>query len=330
MIGPAGFSGELECLGRIDHQVKIRGFRIEPGEIETVLLRHPIVHQTAIIARDDNSGDKRLIAYVVPSSRDQELATAGAMEHIDHWRGVWDEAYARTPSQPDADFNLNGWISSFTGLPLPEAEMREWADHTVDRIRALRPTRVLEIGCGTGLLLFRIAPHCEYYTATDTSKQAIDYLRRQLSANGNSLPVNLLQRSADNFYGINAGEFDAVILNSVVQYFPSIDYLLRVLEGRRQSSAARGFVFVGDVRTSRCSTHITPPLNWSRSWRHACRSTSRLARRKSAGAGTGHRPAFFPALKGRLPGVRHAEVRLAGRHFRDDSLPLRRDPPRGR
>ncbi len=58
-------AGELEYLGRIDHQVKIRGFRIELGEIETALNRHPSIHESAVVAREDSTGEKRLVAYLV-------------------------------------------------------------------------------------------------------------------------------------------------------------------------------------------------------------------------------------------------------------------------
>ncbi|MCP6762148.1 MAG: amino acid adenylation domain-containing protein [Fischerella sp. CENA71] len=64
--------GNIEFLGRIDYQVKIRGFRIELGEIEVVLAQHPQVREVVVVAKEEQSGNQYLVAYVVPN---QEITT---------------------------------------------------------------------------------------------------------------------------------------------------------------------------------------------------------------------------------------------------------------
>jgi len=64
-------NGNIEYLGRIDHQVKIRGFRVELGEIEAVLSRHPAIYNSVVVAHKDESGNQRLIGYVVPNSKSE-------------------------------------------------------------------------------------------------------------------------------------------------------------------------------------------------------------------------------------------------------------------
>jgi thioesterase domain-containing protein/acyl carrier protein len=74
--------GNMEFLGRIDHQVKIRGFRVEMGEIEVAISQHPAVRECAVLAQDDPSGTKRLVAYLVCEQAEQtDSASAQLIEN---------------------------------------------------------------------------------------------------------------------------------------------------------------------------------------------------------------------------------------------------------
>jgi amino acid adenylation domain-containing protein len=76
--------GTIEFLGRLDHQIKLRGYRIELGEVETVLGQHPAVREAVVVCREDQPGDRRLVAYVVA---DTERVPHAAPELVPQLRG---------------------------------------------------------------------------------------------------------------------------------------------------------------------------------------------------------------------------------------------------
>jgi amino acid adenylation domain-containing protein len=314
--------GRVEFAGRRDGQVKLRGFRIELGEIENALARHPAVREATVVSRDDGGPlGQRLVAYVVPNPPEAAAIAApdeadadADRRHVEQWRELYEQTYAKgTPAEAggDATFNLQGWNSSYTGEPIPAAEMREWLDGTVGRLLALPHRRVLEVGCGTGLLLFRVAPEAERYRGTDFSAVALAQVHAELTRR--ALPqVELAQGLADDWTEVRAGDFDLVVLNSVVQYFPGVDYLVKVLEGAVAAVAPGGSVFVGDVRSLPLleALHASVELHRASGSLPAAELARRVGRRTADEEELVIDPGLFLALAHRLPAIRRVRVLL--------------------
>lgn len=305
--------GRIEFLGRMDNQVKIHGFRVEPGEVEVRLAKHPLVSEAIVLARPTPAGDRRLIAYVkVRADGPNDSAEDNAEEaaHIAQWRELYDDTYeGSTASDPMLD--TTGWNSSYTGEPISTEEMAEWRDTTVAHIKSLGARRILELGCGTGMLLFPLASGCERYVGTDFSAVAIRRLAKRVHEAGLSGKVRLIHQTADHWDAIEPATFDLVVLNSVIQYFPSAAYLLRVLHGAVDAVRDGGHVFVGDIRnlallpafhTSVEMWQAAPDLPTTELWRRIC---TRIEREQELLLD----PGFFEVIPSHLPRVIRAVAR---------------------
>lgn len=301
-------TGDIEFLGRLDHQVKVNGYRIELGEIETVLGRHPRVHQNVVMARTDTAV-AQLVGYVIPAVK--ASPQKGDSARTSQWQALWDEAYKGADDVADRRFNIAGWNSSFSGEPIPAEAMREWLDLTEQSILALKPRRVLEIGCGTGMVLYRVLPHAEHYTAVDLSPHALETIRQELSP-AEREKVMLLQQPADALESLTNQSFDTIIINSVCQYFPDAGYFVRVLKRASELLAPGGRIFVGDVRSLNQleAFHTLTTLHQAPAHLDAAEVGRRIARRISQEGELVLSDGFFHAMTRALPGLSAVDVRL--------------------
>ena len=180
--------------------------------------------------------------------------------------------------------------------------MRVWARDIVNRVLERKPESVLEVGCGTGMLLFQIAPHCLAYQGCDISQVSLDYVQRQIDADPTRFGSVSLRRAAAHELGDEAAAYDAIILSSIVQYFPGMDYLLDIV--RRCLSALKpgGFLFFGDIRNYDL-LDVFHELSGLSAAREIELTVS---------------PHFFPALKHQFPQIASARVYLeAGREHNE-------------
>nr|VFJ46172.1 MAG: amino acid adenylation domain-containing protein [Candidatus Kentron sp. DK] len=310
--------GNIEFLGRIDTQVKIRGFRVELGEIEAVIGRHPAIREVVVnLSEVDN--DKQLTAYVIChskltlSNRTREANLPNdSISQLEH---IYDDAYSQSDSVDDPTFNIGGWKDSYTGQLIPEEDIREWIQATVTRILAYRPKHVLEIGCGTGLLLFRLVPHCSRYCGADISSEGLRYIARKMKEVPEAVfwpPVSLYHQPAHDFTHIEAESFDTIIINSVISHFPNVEYLVAVLEKAVSLVSPDGVIFVGDVTNLLLREAMQASVQLYKSSPFLLRG--HLHRRIRQHIVQEEKlfvdPRFFIALKQHLPGIGHVSIQL--------------------
>jgi 2-polyprenyl-3-methyl-5-hydroxy-6-metoxy-1,4-benzoquinol methylase len=276
-----------------------------PQDITAALLADSLVREAAVATVDG-----RPVAYVVPE------ASADAAEDdsasVDSWRAVFDDIHEAVGAdeRPLAETATTGWDDSFTGKPIAAAEMREWVDTTVARITALRPQRVLEIGAGTGLLVRPLVSTgtIETYVATDFTPSSIgvlDQLADELKDSGTRIVV--AKADAVDAAAVAGGAYDVVIVNSVVQYFPSLRYLDEVLTAALAVVRPGGHVVLGDLRN-----HVLVDAFFAlkRQLRGDAPDRIRDAIRyeRDHDRELSVDPAWLAGTPNRLPGVTHVEI----------------------
>jgi amino acid adenylation domain-containing protein len=158
------------------------------------------------------------------------------------------EAWDHCGREAFDDISGGGWTSSFTGEWLSREVMDAYGDNALLKLRPLLDprSRVLEIGCASGITMFRLAPLCGHYVGTDLSSELLAFSRREIARRGDT-NISLVHLPADQIDQVAESDFDMVVCNSVVQCFVGHNYFRDVTAKAIGKLGRRGVIFCGDV-----------------------------------------------------------------------------------
>ncbi|SDH78429.1 AMP-binding protein [Paenibacillus typhae] len=159
------------------------------------------------------------------------------------------------------DITGGGWVNSYTGLNFSQEEMDEYGDNVLAKLRPYlnRNQKVLEIGCASGITMFRIAPLVLEYYGTDLSGAILE--KNQLKIDQQGIKNIRLGKMPAHEVGFIPGNFDVIIMNSVVQCFHGHNYFRQVLSKAIEKIPEQGIIFIGDIMDLDSKSAFTDSLH---------------------------------------------------------------------
>ncbi|KAL7771431.1 hypothetical protein CFE70_001374 [Pyrenophora teres f. teres 0-1] len=223
--------GQLEFFGRMDGQVKIRGNRVELGEVEHALRSDKAVREAVAVLQQHDGSEARLAGFVTvhedAETADEHVDDSNESQHVDVWEDKFDaDIYSPIDNVQKENIGRDfvGWTSMYDGSDIDKAEMNEWLDDTIDTmLNGQRPGNVLEIGSGTGMILFNLGDGLQSYVGLDPSRKAVQFIAETAkSIPGLAGKIRMYKATAADVGRLEQPvAASLVVINSVVQYFPA-------------------------------------------------------------------------------------------------------------
>lgn len=216
-----------------------RLFLVREQSITTLLTQYKFIDEVdALQWQIDHFNCYVLIDQFEVNSKSDMEWEAGISEMFDY------EAEKGTESTNDY-----GWVSSYTRKPFPIEVMNGYINNFCTKLGPFldKQTRVMEIGCGHGLVAFNLAPKAKEYVATDLSALAIAKNRRKASREGfSNLDFRVVPAS-----GIatlqELGRFDVIICSSVIHFFPNTLFLEDVIDNAIRLLGDKGTIYIDEI-----------------------------------------------------------------------------------
>lgn len=146
------------------------------------------------------------------------------------------------------DISGGGWKDSYTGEWLSKEVMDEYGENIRIKLTPYlnEKTRIIEIGCSSGISMFRLAPKVNFYCGTDLSADILTWTKKE-QKNRNINNIKLKHLAAHNVHLLNENNFQIAIINSVLQCFSGHNYLRDVLRKLTDLMGDNGLIFLGNV-----------------------------------------------------------------------------------
>lgn len=211
------------------------------------------------------------------------------------------------------------YTDSFTNEMHERTTIQEWVDETVREVLARKPQAVIEMGCGKGMILFKVAAHkaVQKYVGCDLSRLAVEHVervwKRHRDKDGVECHLSTFVRDASNFAGLPDGSFDAVVCNGVSMYFPSTAYLVETLRSGLPKLKPAGCYHFGDVisKAHYALFLLRRSRHFDSTFEQLQQTDFRAALYASAKDRCFESDLFYALhLNGQLPGVAAVEVQL--------------------
>lgn len=157
---------------------------------------------------------------------------------------LWDFTAVNAKNQTEG----GGWCTSYTRETFSPKEMEEFSENVYHKLKPYLndQIKVLEIGCSSGLTMFRLAPYTGQYHAIDLSKVILE--KNLVTAQSRGITnISLYHLSAEEIASIGIKDFDVIIMNSVIQCFHGYNYLRYVLRCCIDCMSPEGIIFLGDI-----------------------------------------------------------------------------------
>lgn len=157
---------------------------------------------------------------------------------------VWDFISVNSHSQIEE----GGYYHCFNNKPFSREEVEEFADNVYLKLQQylVGEKIALEIGCASGITMFRLQPYLKTYIGVDMAGVSLKKNRERAEEKGIK-NIELIQCEANQVGDLSVDKVDIVIINSVVQYFPGINYLKKTVEQCISLMGGEGILFIGDI-----------------------------------------------------------------------------------